>query len=92
MSLPSFFAAAISSGEPKSCAVAGIAITLTTASAVNIDFMAAFLLLSYRHPARPTLASVLLPRDNQPAAPITAASSIVCTRLKAAALPVLPPS
>src|SRR4029453_4138897 len=42
---PSFFAAAISSGEPKSCAAAGIAITLTTPSAVNVDFMAMFLLL-----------------------------------------------
>src|SRR5262249_41697552 len=43
------------------------------------------------YPARPTLASAL-PRDSHVATPISTASSTVCTRLKAAVFPVLPPS
>src|SRR5262249_10538046 len=43
------------------------------------------------YPARPTPVSAL-PRDSHVATPISTASSAVCTRLKAAVFPVLPPS
>src|SRR5262249_14688760 len=43
------------------------------------------------YPVRPTLVSAL-PRDSHVATPISTASSAVCTRLKAAVFPLLPPS
>ena len=98
---PSFLAASISSGGPKFCAAAGVASaaakpSVVKPSPVRIDVMPIVLpLLSLhhrRHPARPTLLVLSRPLESQVAKPISTASSTVCTRLKAAALPVLPPS
>jgi hypothetical protein len=46
---------------------------------------------SLDYPERATLLFVP-PLENQAATPISSASSAVCTRLKAAVFPVLPPS
>ena len=42
--------------------------------------------------ALPADAASVPPRDNKCATPISTPSKIVCTRLKAAVMPILPPS